>query len=104
MFESLRWWTKIEGRFTCSVERKKEVLGFSFFALGRRLSEEEVVLCFGRRGEGTRGEREVGTLCFVFLTPGYSSVLAPLLPTGPKIFKFSFATCIFRCWLFEGQY
>ena len=100
MFESLRWWTKIEGRFTCSVERKREVLGFSFSALGRRLSEEEVF--FVGPGVGTRGEREAGTLCFVFLTPGYSSVLAPLLPTGPKIFKFSFATCIFR--FFEGQY
>ena len=89
MFESLRWWTKIEGRFTCSVERKREVLGFFSSALGRRLSEEEVFFVLARRGE-TRGEREAGTLCFVFLTPGYSSVLAPLLPTGPKIFKFSF--------------
>ena len=65
-----------------------------------RLSEREVF--FVVPGEGTRGEREAGTLCFVFMTPGYSSVLAPLLPTGPKIFKFSFATCIFR--FFEGQY
>ena len=54
MFESLRWWTKIEGRFTCSVERKREVLGFSFSALERRLSEEEVF--FVGPGEATRGE------------------------------------------------
>ena len=54
MFESLRWWTKIEGRFTCSVERKREVLGFSFSALGRKLSEEEVF--FVGPGEERRPE------------------------------------------------
>ena len=54
MFESLRWWTKIEGRFTCSVERKREVLGFFSFALGRRLSEEEVF--FVGPGEERRPE------------------------------------------------
>ena len=54
MFESLRWWTKIEGRFTCSVERKREVLGFSFSALERRLSEEEVF--FVGPGEERRPE------------------------------------------------
>ena len=54
MLESLRWWTKIEGRFTCSVERKREVLGFLASALGRRLSEEEVF--FVGPGEATRGE------------------------------------------------
>ena len=54
MFESLRWWTKIEGRFTCSVERKREVLGFFSSALGRRLSEEEVF--FVGPGEERRPE------------------------------------------------
>ena len=54
MFESLRWWTKIEGRFTCSVERKREVLGFFSSALRRRLSEEEVF--FVGPGEERRPE------------------------------------------------